>query len=176
MESMTGETSESVESSSEESFEETTQEAQTDIAELERRVQSLTESLENVQGNYDNSYTAYEEALSYAEDNLSEAKKIAAYHHEVWKTNYDSIVSANANDPGTFTQEEVDEAWELYQKWKGYDEAFLAATLDDVRAQTFPQDFDNVNVAGALLALDQMIDTRCILAQAGASNKAVPVE
>ena len=119
------------------------------IAELEENLEWEKNNLINIQGNYDNAIQGYESALAFAEENLSEGRKICERERDFWKEEYENQVAFNEQEGSDyFSEEEIAYSFSWYQKWQGLYDIVIPATVEDAKNQIFPEEFENINVAG----------------------------
>ena len=123
------------------------------IVQLEQELVQQQVNMEGVQANYDNALASYQDALSFAEENLSEAKLICERELNTWTESYANLLQG-------YEGQELDEEGkqdvalheEQIARWQSNYNIVMSATIEDVKNQIFPADFENVNVAGANLA------------------------
>lgn len=123
------------------------------LAELEETLEREQANLIGTQANYDNALEDYEDTLAWVENDLSEGRKICERERNSWKVSYESMVAYNEQEGiDYYSEEEIAEALSYYQKWQGLYDFMISATAEDAKNQIFPEDFDNLNVSGAILA------------------------
>ncbi len=120
------------------------------ITQLEQDLAQQQENMTGIQANYDNALASYEDALSFAEQSLSEAKLICERELNTWTESYNNLLlSYEGRELDDAGKQDVALHEEQIARWQGNYDIVMPATIEDVRSQIFPADFDNVNVAGA---------------------------
>ena len=122
------------------------------IIQLEQELAQQQVNMEGVQANYDNALASYEDALSFAEQELSEAKFICERELNSWTESYANLLyGAEGRELDDAEKEDAAIHEQQIARWQSNYDIVMPATIEDVKNQIFPVDFENVNVAGANL-------------------------
>ncbi len=125
---------------------------------LEAVVKQCQDAVVQTQQGYDEAYAEAQSLLAQCEGYLATDKEIAARGMAENLKVYEDWVAANVESPGTYSEEEIAEALAQYNRSVEYYNIVYPATIDDMRNQSFPDYFSDLNFwGGELVAAETLV-------------------
>ena len=118
---------------------------------LQFAVQQTRDQMNATQDGYDEAYAKAQGLLAECESLLATDKEIAVRGMAENLKVYEDWVAANVESPGTYSEEEIAEALAQYNRSVEYYNIVYPATIDDMRNQSFPDYFSDLNFWGGEL-------------------------